>query len=395
MDKVVKIKNDVYWVGVLDPDLEYFDIVWRTPWGTSYNSYLVKGNEKIALIETVKEPFYDEYIDKIKSLVDLKDIDYIIMDHTEPDHSGALPRLLKEATNAEVIGSRTAITFLKGQINRDFNSRVVKDGDFIDLGGKTLKFIMAPFLHWPDTMFTYLVEEKILFTCDAFGCHYTPKHLFNDLEDDFSDAYKLYFDSIVSPFKPKVLEAIEKIRNLPIDMIAVGHGPILRKDIEKYVETYKKWSLYDTNAKKKVLIYYVSAYGNTRKMAEEISNGIKDSGVIDVDIYNAKAVNLDDARDKIEKSDGLLFGSPTITGDAVEPIWDVIDRINPIKNKNKPAAVFGSYGWSGEAIPLMEERLKGLKLNLVEPGLKINFIPSDDDLEKCRDFGRIFASSLV
>jgi Metallo-beta-lactamase superfamily. len=160
MDKVVKIKIDVYWVGVLDPDLEYFDIVWRTPWGTSYNSYLVKGSEKIALIETVKEPFYDEYIDKIKSLVDLKDIDYIIMDHTEPDHSGALPRLLKEATNAEVIGSRTAITFLKGQINRDFNSRVVKDGDFIDLGGKTLRFIMAPFLHWPDTMFTYLVEEK-------------------------------------------------------------------------------------------------------------------------------------------------------------------------------------------------------------------------------------------
>jgi Flavodoxin. len=178
-------------------------------------------------------------------------------------------------------------------------------------------------------------------------------------------------------------------------VIAVGHGPVLRKDIEKYVETYKKWSTYDTNTKKKVLIYYVSAYGNTRKMAEEISNGIKDSGVIDVDIYNAKAVNLDDARDKIEKADGLLFGSPTITGDAVEPIWDVIDRINPIKNKNKPAAVFGSYGWSGEAIPLMEERLKGLKLNLVEPGLKINFIPSDDDLEKCRDFGRIFASSLV
>ena len=362
---------------------------------SSYNSYLVKGKEKIALIETVKEPFYDEYVDKIKSLVNLEDIDYIIVDHTEPDHSGALPKLLREAANAEVIGSRTAITFLKGQINRDFKFRIVNDGDSIDLGGKTLKFIMAPFLHWPDTMFTYLEEEKILFTCDAFGCHYTPKHLFNDLEDDFREAYKLYFDSIISPFKPKVLEALEKIKDIPLDVIAVGHGPVLRKNIDKYLQDYKEWSKEDGVHKKKVLIYYVSAYGNTRKMAEEIGNGIRDSGVIDVEIYNAKAVDLDNARDKMEKADGLLFGSPTITGDAVEPIWNVIDKINPIKNKNKPAAVFGSYGWSGEAIPLMEERLKSLRLNLVEPGLKVNFIPSDDDIERCRDFGRIFASSLV
>lgn len=394
MDNVIKIKNNVYWVGVLDPDLEYFDIVWRTPWGTSYNSYLVKGNEKTALIETVKEPFYDEYIEKIESLIDPKEIDYIVLDHTEPDHSGSLPKLLKVATNAEVIGSRTAITFLKGQVNHSFNSRVVKDGDTIDLGGKTLKFIMAPFLHWPDTMFTYDIEDRVLFTCDAFGCHYTPKHLFNDLEDDFSDAYKLYFDSIVSPFKPKVLEAIEKVKNLPIDVIAVGHGPVLRKDISKYIEQYKEWSLSNIKPKKKVLMYYVSAYGNTRKIAEEISKGIKESGIADVELYNAKAADLDNVRNKIEKADGLLFGSPTITGDAVEPIWHVIDMVNPIKNKNKACAVFGSYGWSGEAVPLMEERLKGLKLNIVEPGLKINFIPSEDDEEKCRDFGRVFASSL-
>lgn len=395
MDKVIKVKEDIYWIGVLDPDLEYFDIVWRTPWGTSYNSYLVKGSEKIAIIETVKAPFYNEYIEKIKSLINPEDIDYIVLNHTEPDHSGALPDLLNEAINAEVVGSRTAITFLKGQVNRDFKARVVKDGDIIDLGGKTLRFIMAPFLHWPDTMFTYIEEDKTLFTCDAFGCHYAPKKLFNDLEDDFMDAYKLYFDSIVSPFKPKVLEALNKIKNLPVDLIAVGHGPVLRKDIDKYIAKYKEWSMDNINERKKVLIYYVSAYGNTRKMAEEISRGIKDSGVIDVEIYNAKEVNLDEAKEKIEKADGLLFGSPTITGNAVEPIWDVINRINPVKNKSKAAAVFGSYGWSGEAISLMEERLKGLKLNIVVPGLKVNFIPGKEDIENCRDFGRIFASSLV
>jgi len=214
LEEAIKVKDEVYWVGVLNPDLKKFDIVLDTPWGTTYNSYLIKA-EKIALIDTVWSRFTDQFLKKIKSLIDLKDIAYVVLNHLEPDHSSSLPALLKEAKNATVVFSKTAEHFYKNIFHLE-NQQILKvgDGDSLNLGNKTLKFISAPFLHWPDTMFTYLEEEKILFPCDCFGCHFSPEStekLFNDLAGDFSQAFQYYFSHIIRPYKEFVLPAVKKM----------------------------------------------------------------------------------------------------------------------------------------------------------------------------------------
>ena len=204
----LQVTQDITWVGALDPNLRIFDIIMETKYGTTYNSYIVKGTEKIALFETVKEGFFDEWLAKIEEVVDPSDIDYIILDHTEPDHGGSLAFVLDHCPKATVVATQAAITFLEEIANRKFPHIVAKDSVSLDLGGKTLQFIMAPFLHWPDSMYTYIPESKVLITCDSFGCHYSDERVFNDAIDDPSDlmdAYKYYFDCIMGPFKTFVL----------------------------------------------------------------------------------------------------------------------------------------------------------------------------------------------
>ena len=244
MDQPVMIKDGVYWIGALDPGLVVFDIVIPTKHGTTYNAYLVRG-EKIAVIETVKSYCVDGFISKIRSLVRPEDIDYIIINHTEPDHSGGLIRLMELAPNAIPVFSRGARTFVKNIMHKEFDYKEVKAGDSIDLGGKVLKFIQAPFLHWPDTMFTYLETDKILFPCDAFGSHYCSDKRFNDelgSKEDAFTAYEFYYDTILRPFKKHVLDALENIKDIDIDIIAPSHGPILREDLDKYINAYREWA---------------------------------------------------------------------------------------------------------------------------------------------------------
>lgn len=217
-NKILTIKDSVKWIGILDPGLVTFDVVMETKYGTTYNSYFIDADKK-AIIETSKEPFKDIYLDKIKRVVDFKDIDYIVLNHTEPDHSGNLTHLLDVATNAIVVGSRSAINFLKNMVDKDFKHMIVSHGDSLSLGNKTLKFISTPFLHWPDTMFTYLEEDRILFTCDVFGCHYCDERMFDDLVDDFDDAFEYYFRVILKPFSNYMIEAIDKIKELDIQTI--------------------------------------------------------------------------------------------------------------------------------------------------------------------------------
>lgn len=390
----VKMKEGVYWVGALNPDLRIFDIVMETKYGTTYNAYLVKG-EKTALVETVKAGFEDQLLGRLEDVMNPEDVDYIVLNHTEPDHSGALGELLKKMPRAQVVGSRAAITFLSHMLNTDFNNRIVNHGDEIDLGGKTLRFISAPFLHWPDSMFTYLPEDKILFTCDAFGCHYSSEKVFNDLVGDVSDAFKYYYDVIVSPFSKYVLEAAGKIKELAIDVIAPSHGPVLREDPWRYVEQYGKWSASKKPAEgpRKVPVIFASAYGYTGRLAGEITAGLAEGGVR-AELLEIGKLSRAELIEKINESDGFLIGSPTINRDAVPPVWELLAHVSAIVNKDKPVAVFGSYGWSGEAVKLMEQRLQGLQCKVIQPGLRVNFVPDHKALEEARTFGRAFAEAL-
>lgn len=399
--KSLEIKKDIHWVGALDPDLRVFDIIMYTPYGTSYNSYVVKGNEKTAVFETVKVEFFDQYLEKLEDLnVDISKIDYIVVDHTEPDHAGSVARLLEISPNAKVVGSAPAIKFMKKIANRDFESITVGDGDTLSLGNKTLQFISAPFLHWPDSIYTYIPEDEVLITCDSFGSHYSSEAVLNsnvENKDNYMEALKYYFDCIFGPYKPYVLKAIKKIENLKIDMILPGHGPVLVENPMEIVEHYRAWStpsIPSSDAKKVVTIPYVSAYGYTASLAKKIAEGIEASGNIEVRLFNVIDHELGEIVNSITESDGFLCGSPTIVGELLEPIRDVLSKLNPIVHGGKLAAAFGSYGWSGEAIPRMETRLKELNMRLY-PSLKINFKPSDDELKEAFDFGFEFGSILL
>lgn len=389
----VKIAEGVNWVGVLDPDLKIFDIIMPLQNGTTYNSYLIQA-EKTAVVESVKDGFFDQFTANIESLTDLAKIDYVIVNHTEPDHSGSMIYLLEAAPDATVVCTQAAYNFLSQIVNQDFDYMIVKDGDTLDLGGKTLKFISAPLLHWPDTMFTYLVEDKILFSCDGFGSHYCGESMFNDEVGDFSEDFEYYFNGIMGPFKPRVLDAINKIRDLSIDVIAPSHGPILRQDPWKYVHTYEKWCTPQDKEGKDLLITFASAYGYTRAIAEALRKGAESVPGTRVHFIEMNEESKGMIAEKLGVADGILVGSPTIIGNIVEPVMEFLVGINPIIHKGLKASAFGSFGWSGEAVPMMIERMKSLRLSVIEPGLRVNFVPSPEDLEDAREFGKEFAKGL-
>ena len=390
--KPVEIKGNIYWTGVLHPDLRLFDILFPTEKGTSYNSYLVKA-QKTALIDTVKGPFYEQFLSNITSLVEPEDIDYIVCNHMEPDHSGSLARFLKEAKNARVVVSRTGEHYVNNIVNADVNPLRMADGDTLDLGGKTLRFIFAPFLHWPDTMFTYAVEDRVLFPCDVFGSHFCDERLYDDLLGDFSEEFEFYYRGIMGPFKDRVPEAVDKIRGLEIEIIAPSHGPVLRSDPWKYVHQYVEWSTPRPTEGKTLLVFYASAHGNTRVMAEQIAQGAAIEAV-KVDIFDLTETAPGDVLEPIEAADGLIIGSPTFNGDAVKPVWDLLSSLTTIRLRGKVGAAFGSYGWSGEAVGMIEDRMKSLKMKVPQAGLRVVLVPNAQELENCREFGKQIAESL-
>jgi flavorubredoxin len=391
----LQIASGVHWVGALDPLLRFFDVIMETKWGTTYNSYLVEGTEKRALIEMVRDKFGQAHLETLRQLVDPRSIDYIVINHAEPDHSGSLADFLSEAVNATVLCSRAAATFLADIVNADFPCRVVSDGESIDLGGKSLKFISAPFLHWPDSMFTYLPEGGILFPGDVFGCHLCDSRMFNDLVTaDLVAVQKYYFDVIMSPFESYMLRAIGKIRDLDINVVCPGHGPVLRQDPWATINRVEGWAkdgLHATHPKR-LTVAYVSAYGNTEMLAREIAEGAgADLAITMLDISKESPETV---IGHIDSSDAILLGSPTINRDAMPPVWDVLARVSAFKNKGKPAGAFGSYGWSGEAVPMIMERLRSLGLKVVEPGLQAKLVPNAEELAQAREYGQRFAASV-
>lgn len=394
-NKIKKVSDNVSWIGVYDADIRYFDIVMETKFGTSYNSYLINTDKKV-IIDSTKQKFWDDYKSNIESATKFEDIEFIVVNHTEYDHSGNMKNLLKLAKNAKVVGSNSAIRFLKEQLNEEFNSIIVKDNQHIDLGNDRLHFISAPNLHWPDTIFSYLESEKILFTCDAFGSHYCSDKLFEEEVENYEESFKYYFDLILKPYSKFMLKAIEKIRNIgEIKMVCPSHGPILRKNLQKYVNLSENMAYKYLNATNEpmVMVGYVSAYDNTKLIAEKIAEGLKAEKIkynlVDLQFMEAEAIS-----DIIEKSTGIIIGSPTINQNTLLPIYKVMAAINPIRDRTKLAGVFGSYGWSGEALQIIENGLKQLKLNLVENNMSVNFTPSITEQQKAIEYGKVFAEKL-
>jgi len=374
-----EIIKGVYSVGVKDPKLAKFDIIVPTP-GTTYNSYLIVG-KKIAVIDTVKEEFFQEFLANIQSISDPAKIDYIITQHSEPDHTGSLKQLLKVAPNAVVVLSMPGSKFVRQQLNEEFPHKIVTDQETLDLGGKTLRFITAPFLHWADVIFTYLEEDQVLFSCDAFASHYPETdQIKTPLEPDFT----LYYKAIMAPFAPHIQKAVAKVIDLPIKIIGPSHGPILRDQPKDYILRYKVMSE-PVVVSPYVVVAYASAYGYTKALANSIINEL--SPHIEVKVFNLENDDRSEIVASINNAKAVLFGSPTFNQDAIEPVWFLMASLSAIINRGKTAAAFGSYGWSGEAVDLMSQRLKGLKFDVL-PGVRAQFAPTQEDLVKAEELAR-------
>lgn len=384
----VKLKDNVYYVGVKDPNLAVFDIIMETRFGTTYNAYMVKG-EKTALIETVHDKGVDEYIDNINGVQDIKTIEYVICNHTEPDHSGSLVKLLELNPDLIVLGTTAALNNLKQITNLEFKSQLVKDGDTLDLGnGLILNFIIAPNLHWPDTMMTYLASEKVLFSCDVLGAHYCPNGLLDsDIQnkDDYDAAFKEYYDAIVAPFAPFVQKGLLKLEGIDVDMVCNSHGPVLTTLIGEGIKKYDEWSKPVEREKKTAAIFYVSAYGYTKKLAKAMEKSLESAG-ISVKSYDLIEHDMHQMRAEMNSADMIFVGTPTINRNALEPVWELLAGIDMMNVRGKTFAVFGSYGWSGEGCPLVEAYLKALKLKVFETPYRVVFNPSEEDLKGAGEF---------
>jgi len=393
----VTLAPDVYCVGVNDPGLTVFDIVIPTEHGTTYNSYLVKGKEKTALIDCVKRPFVADFFRRIEEVLPVEKIDYVVINHSEPDHAGGIVDLLQRHPNVQVYLSRPAKSFIDNLVNGEYKFHLVNDNEELPLGGKTLRFINAPFLHWPDTIFTYLVEDKILFPCDFLGSHYSSPHTFNDELDQPEKAraaFEFYYSTIMRPYKEPVLKACERLKDLPISMIAPSHGPVLRKNPLEYLAWYKyRADIMARVTERKVPIVYVSAYGNTAAMAKKVAEGVAAGGLTPV-LLNGVEVPMDKIVDELDESVGFLIGTPTLNSNLPHPILSMIGHLVVLNLRGKTASAFGSFGWSGEAIKMVADILTAMRIKVSPEPIKFKMTPSAQDLDSCFAFGKKFAEDL-
>jgi flavorubredoxin len=393
----------VQWIGVLDPKLRTFDIILQTANGTTYNAYLVRGSDGVAVIDTVKEEFAEAFFARLESVARYEEIKVIVLNHLEPDHSGALPELIRRAPQARLYLSHQAQGMLKGLLKKEeeeLTFTTVTTNDTVSLGDRTLRFLHTPYLHWPDTQCTYLEEEKILFSGDIFGCHFCDERLFNDLVGDFRFSFEYYYAHIMRPFKKYVLEALDLIEPLELNMLAPTHGPVLRQQPHRYVQSYRDLStprLHHNLASnfKTLLIFYISSYGNTARMAEAIHTGANEIEGVQASLFDLQGGEVEPFVNLIEDADGIVLGTPTINGDATKPIWDLLSSLAVINLKGKIGAAFGSYGWTGEAVTMIEARLRGLKVRVPVPGMRIKLIPTLQELEECHQFGRQLGEVLT
>ncbi len=391
----IKIAENIYWVGVIDWHIRDFH-GYSTYKGTTYNAYLIL-DEKITLIDTVKKDFFEEFIAKVSKVVDPKKIDFVISNHTEMDHSGSLVNTMNViGKDKPVFCSEMGYKNLKMHFSEELNLKPIKDGEILKIGKRTLKFLETRMLHWPDSMFTYIEEDKILFSSDAFGQHYASFERFDDQVSDKRELLyqtKKYFANILMLFSPLILKLINRISelNLSFNMICPDHGVIWRDDVAEIVELYKNWSLQEP--KNKAVIVYDTMWHSTEKMAKTIGEAISNSG-IEVKIMKLRSDHRSDVITEILDSGALVVGSPTINNNIFPTVADFLIYLKGLRPKNKVAAAFGSFGWSGEAVKNITELLKEMKLDVIEPGLKVQFVPDQEKIKECAAFGKKIAEKL-
>ena len=392
-----KITDNVTWVGKVDWDLVHFhgDEL-STFHGSSYNAYLIK-DEKNVLIDTVWRPYDREFVKRLKEVIDLKDIDYIVMNHNEIDHSGALPELLREIPDTPIYCTKKGEAILRGHYHQDWNYVNVKTGDTLNIGKHTLTFIEAPMLHWPDTMFTYMSGDDILFSNDAFGQHYATESLFDtaaNVNDVMYEAEK-YYTNILNLYSPMVARKVKEVlgMNLPIKMIAPSHGVIWTKYIQQIIENYQKWSTpYQEN---QITIIYDTMWQSTRLMGEAIAEGIRRADPsVEVKLYNVAKEDKNDVLTQMFRSKAVLVGSPTINYGYSFAIAGILEMARGLKFKGKKAAAFGSYGWSGDAPKLITKHLQEAGFDVVDDGIKCLWVPDNKAIDECRDYGEQFCKKV-
>jgi len=386
---ISKIVEGVYWVGARDWNRRMFDALIPLPNGTTYNAYLIIGSNKKALIDTVNPGFEKELEDKVAQVVNPTDIDYVIMNHAEPDHAGSIPYIMALNTKAKLVttakGAKMAQIFYKVPEERII---AVRDGETLDLGGKTLQFIEAPMLHWPETMFTYLKENKILFPCDFFGSH-AAKGLYDDEIEELLVFAQRYYGEIMMPFRVMGQKALEKIKDLPIDVIAPSHGPIHRNPA-RILNVYRNWSNGET--KQKAIVVYVSMWGSTEKMIKPIVDTLTSEG-IEVALYNLTVSDIGDVAKDLVDSRVIVLGAPTVLGGAHPLAVYAAYLVKALKPPAKFGAVLSSYGWGGGAIKNIQEVLGPSKLEIVG-ALEINGPPSEEDIKQIVDLGKTIANKI-
>ncbi len=393
----LNVKSNIYWVGKIDWELRKFHgDEYSTHRGSSYNSYLIK-EDKVALVDTVWTPFAKEYVENLAKEIDLNKIDYIIANHAESDHSGALPELMRRIPDTPIYCTKNGVKSLKGHYHQDWNFQVVKTGDKLSLGSKELIFVEAPMLHWPDSMFCYLTGDNILFSNDAFGQHYASEYMFNDLVDpnELAEECIKYYANILTPFSPLVTKKIKEVLsfNLPLDMICTSHGIIWRDKPEQIVEKYMTWA--DSYQENQITLIYDSMWNGTRIMAEKIAEGIKDSDdKVNVKLFNLAKSDKNDVITEVFKSKAILVGSPTINKGILVSVAGMLEEIKGLNFKNKKAAAFGSYGWSGESNKIISESLKTAGFEIINDGIKVLWQPDQEGRAQCIEYGKAFVAGL-
>ena len=396
--KAIEIKPDIYWVGVLDWGIRDFH-GYVTPNGTTYNNYLIM-DEKITLVDTVKEDFSRTMLDSVKSIVDPKKIEYVVVNHIEPDHGGCLDKIMKIIPNAEIFITAKG----KKGIERHFDTsswkmNIVKTGDTLKTGKKTLTFLETPMLHWPDSMMTYIKEDKLLFSQDAFGQHYATSGRFDDeftncfSHYELEDAVRDYYANILMPFGNLIKKKIAEIQKLgfEIDMIAPDHGIIWRNDPGKVINLYLNMA--DGMADERVVIIYDTMWKSTARMTQPIMQGISDENV-DVKVVKLRATPMSVAIKEFWKARGCLLGTPTLNNIMFPSVAEFLTHLRGLRPKNRIAGAFGSYGWGGGAVKEAYGEFERMKLKTFDPGVEVLYRPSMDDEEKCYEFGKKFAQSV-
>jgi anaerobic nitric oxide reductase flavorubredoxin len=391
-----EIKDRVYWVGATDWIVRYFHgYELSTHRGSTYNSYLIK-DEKTVLIDTVWRPLTDSFMENLREVVDPSTIDYVVVNHAEPDHSGALTTIMEYCPNATVVVSKNGLETVRRHYHREWNFKVVATGDKINIGKNDLIFVEANMLHWPDSMFTYLTGKNILFSNDAFGMHYASSSIFNDEVDEcevLQEALK-YYANILTPFSRLVTKKIEQVKelNLPVDIIAPSHGIVWRENPMQIVEKYYEWS--KGINEKSVVIIYNSMWGATHKMADFIAHGIEQAGLT-YKIFNSATADKNDVLAEVFKAKGILLGSSTINNGILTSLAPYVEELMGLKFINKVGAAFGSYGWSGESPKVLGEYLEKAKIKVLQEGMKVKYMPTEEELQQCVEFGRSFGEKLL